>query len=117
MSDKDVRVYLLDILNEIENSTSFTGHLRSEEEFSKDRRAAYAVARSLEILGEAAKKVPNAFRNSHPDVAWKEMAGMRDKLIHDYANTRASVIWSTVKNDLPKLKEQLEKLLKETGNE
>jgi uncharacterized protein with HEPN domain len=61
-------------------------------------------------MGEAAKKVPAEFRKKHPGVAWKEMTGMRDKLIHDYAGVDANVVWKTIKEDLPELKGQIESI-------
>jgi uncharacterized protein with HEPN domain len=115
MSEKDPRVYILDILKEIENLAQFSRPFPDEDSFVKNRQAVYACARSLEILGEAAKKVPKSIRNRYPSVEWKEMVGMRDKLIHDYANTRSAVIWNTVKKDLPPLKAALEAMLKELG--
>jgi len=74
----------------------------------KDEKTVYACVRSLEIIGEAAKRIPPEFRKKHPGVAWKEMTGMRDKLIHDYAGVDANVVWKTIKNDLPELKGQIE---------
>jgi len=74
----------------------------------KDEKTVYACVRSLEIMGEAAKRIPLEFRKKHPGVAWKEMTGMRDKLIHDYAGVDASVVWKTIKDDLPELKGQIE---------
>ena len=113
MSSKEVRVYLMDILEEIKNSQSFLGRIASFEKFAKNRRAVYACSRSLEILGEAVKRMPGEFCKKHPEIPWKEIAGMRDKLIHDYSGARIGVIWKTIKDDLPKLKIQAEEVLEQ----
>ena len=67
--------------------------------------------RSLEIIGEAAKRLPPDFRKRFPSVPWQEMAAMRDKLIHDYGGVDAAVVWKTLKEDLPPLKKQLHEIL------
>ena len=119
MSAKDVKVYVQDILAEIWNAQAFTARIQDAEALAGDRQALYATVRALEILGEAAKKVPADVKERYPKIAWKEMAGMRDKLIHDCAGTRSGVVWSTVKEDLPTLKKQMEKVLRdlESGTE
>ncbi len=71
-----------------------------------------AFIRSLEIIGEASKKIPSDFKEQHKDVEWKSIAGMRDKLIHDYFGVDFELVWDVVKNKLPKLKKKIEKILK-----
>lgn len=80
--------------------------------FIKDEVKTRAFSRSLEIIGEAAKKVSEEFRLSHADIDWKAMAGMRDRLIHDYFGVDYEIVWDVVTNEIPKLKSQLEELLK-----
>lgn len=79
----------------------------------KDETKKRAFTRSLEIIGEAAKKIPDEFRKSHPAVDWKAMAGMRDKLIHWYFGVDWEIVWDVVVNEVPKLREQVKKLLNE----
>ena len=63
--------------------------------------------------GEAVKKIPSGVRNKHKNIPWKEMAGMRDKLIHEYFGIKPRVVWKTIKQDLPKIKPYLQLILNE----
>jgi uncharacterized protein with HEPN domain len=87
--------------------------------FSKDDKTAYAVIRSLEIIGEAAKKIPANLRRRFAGIPWKSLAGMRDKLIHDYVGVSLEVVWRTVKEDIPAVRpmliDMLEKMQAEEG--
>lgn len=75
--------------------------------FLHDKRTQDAVVRNIEILGEATKNISAAFRAQHPDIPWKNIAGMRDKLIHDYFGVNFDVVWDVVQTDLPPLILQL----------
>ena len=79
----------------------------SFEQFSNDKKTINAVLRSLEVIGEAAKKIPNSIRREHPDVPWQKMTGMRDKLIHDYSGVDYEIVWETIKKDIVQLEKQL----------
>ena len=72
-----------------------------------------AIVRSLEIIGEASKKIPADVKLKWNEVQWKEIAGMRDKLIHDYTEVDYEIVWNTVMQKIPQLKEQVEKILSE----
>lgn len=80
-------------------------------DFSADDKTTFSVVRALEIVGEAAKRVPPAFRRKHPDVPWRPMAGIRDRLIHDYERVDLEVVWKTVHEDLPKHRQQIAQIL------
>jgi uncharacterized protein with HEPN domain len=67
-----------------------------------------AIVRSIEIIGEATKKIPADFKEKWADISWKNMAGMRDKLIHDYMGVDYSIVWDVAKNVIPALKNQIE---------
>jgi uncharacterized protein with HEPN domain len=84
----------------------------SFETFSADETLRRAFVRSLEIIGEATKKVPDEFRAAHPGVEWRAMAGMRDVLIHDYFGVDFELVWDVVHNRIPELRGQIASILK-----
>jgi uncharacterized protein with HEPN domain len=79
----------------------------SFDAFAADETLRRAFVRSLEIIGEAAKKVPEDFRAAHPAVEWRAMAGMRDRLIHDYLGIDLELVWDVVQNRIPELRSHL----------
>jgi len=102
--------YLDDIQNAIEKAEQFTKGMNFER-FSCDYKTIYAVIRTLEIIGEASKKIPEIVKSQNPGLPWREMAGIRDILIHEYFGVNFQVIWKTLKEDLPKLKPAIFMLL------
>jgi len=92
---RECRDYLEDILTAVDECAEFT-HGISFEAFAQDRKTINAVLGSLEVLGEAAKNIPEDSRAKAPDVPWKYMAGMRDKLIHEYFGLDLSIVWTVV---------------------
>ena len=109
---RDFKDYIRDILSSLEEVEDFTEGLNFED-FLRDRKTINAVIRSLEIIGEAAKKIPEDLRNGHPEMPWKRMTGMRDKLIHEYHGVDLEIVWAVIKEELPPLKPMIEKVLKE----
>ena len=83
--------------------------------FLEDKMQSYAIARSLEILGEAAKRVSTQTKERHPEIPWKRVAGLRDRLIHDYGNVDLHRVWAIVEDDLPPLARQLTEILRAMG--
>ena len=102
--------YLKDTLDAIEKATMFVEGM-DYEEFSRDAKSVYAVIRALEIVGEATKKIPQEVKNNHTEIPWREIAGMRDKLIHDYFGVNLVVVWKAVYEDLPGIEPLLRKML------
>lgn len=100
---KDDTIYIDHILKSIDNITEYTKGF-NKKRFSEDTLVQDAVIRNFEIIGEAAKKISINFRQNYTEIPWKEMAGMRDKLIHDYFGVDIEVIWKTINDDLPTLK-------------
>jgi uncharacterized protein with HEPN domain len=85
----------------------------SYEEFAKDDKTVFAVIRAIEIIGEAVKNIPEDIRKEYPEIPWKGMAGMRDKVIHGYVGVDTQLVWSTVKKRIPGLKLRVEKMFEE----
>ncbi len=107
--------YIHDILNEINRIEKFI--LNQEfKEFLDDEKTSYAVVRSLEIIGEAAKNVPSEVREKYKSIPWKKMVGMRDKLIHGYTGVDLQIVWKTIKEDLPGIKPSLQKVIDDKGS-
>lgn len=100
--------YIEDIRITIDKIESFIKGL-SYEDFIGDEKTLYAVVRALEIIGEAAKKVPEEIRKKMEGIPWKDMSGMRDILVHDYINVDVETVWLTAKEKVPQLKRLLEK--------
>jgi len=83
----------------------------SYENLVNDKKTLYAVIRCLEVVGEAVKKIPNSIRDEHSEMPWREIAGMRNKLTHEYFGIDIETIWDTIKEDLPALKEAVSRII------
>lgn len=98
--------YLADIRNAAAKAIEFLGSM-SLAEFEADEKTAFAVIHALEIIGEATKRIPEDVRQRFPRIPWRAMAGIRDKLIHDYVWVNLETVWKTVRDDLPVLLQEL----------
>jgi len=114
MKKRDYGDFVQDILDSINDVENFIDGMEFED-FINDKKTIYSVVRGIEIIGEAAKNVPEQIRKKYPDVPWKQMAGMRDKLIHEYFGVDLEILWETAKDDLPHLKTAVSKVFEDMG--
>ena len=109
------RVYLLHVRDAIERIKSYTAGGRAA--FFADPKTQDAVVRNLEIIGEAVKHVSEPLRAAHAGVSWKRVAGMRDKLIHEYFGVNLDLVWEAVERELPSLGQRVEEILRDSGDQ
>jgi uncharacterized protein with HEPN domain len=107
---RDYLVYIEDILDAMEKAEIAVSGV-DYDRFANDFRINYVVVRALEIVGEATKRLPPAFREQYPHIPWKKMAGMRDRIIHGYDNVNLEIVWQVVQKDVPRLKPPLQQIL------
>lgn len=110
MSKRESELYLQDILTSIQRIEEYTKDLSSKD-FENDWKTIDAVVRNLEIIGEAAKNMPEETMEKYPEIPWSSMVTMRNKIIHEYFGVDVEILWKTIKEDLPPLKAQIEKIL------
>lgn len=96
-------IYLKDIVQAIESIQIFTKNM-SLEDFNNDDKTNSVTIQKFAVIGEATKKVPIELRNKYSEVPWKQMAGMRDKLIHAYSQIDYDLVWTTITESIPKVK-------------
>lgn len=111
-----VQDYLSDILDAMGKADTFVDGMDFGA-FMEDDKTIFAVIRSLEIIGEAAKKIPVNLRRKFTSVPWRGLTGMRDKLIHDYVGVSLEVVWRTVKEEIPSVRPLLVDMLDQVKNE
>lgn len=102
--------FLRDIINNIIKIEKFVGDV-DYDSFVKDEKTLYAVIRAIEIIGEASKQIPDDVTEKYTDVPWKLMAQMRDKLVHRYFGVNTDIVWRTITEEIPLLKNKLQQIL------
>ncbi|ATZ61667.2 MAG: DUF86 domain-containing protein [Methanosarcinales archaeon Met12] len=109
---RDYNLYLKDILSAIDKIDEFIGDMNFDE-FVADDKTNSAVARKLEIIGEAGKSVPQHLRERYKEIPWSDVARIRDKIIHFYFGIDYEIVWKVAKERLPEIKPSIEKMLNE----
>ncbi len=113
---KDPIEYLRHIFDECKYIKSVITPELEKNDFIEDETLKRAVIRSLEIIGEATKKITADVKYSWGSISWKNMAGMRDRLIHDYMGVNYSIVWDVAKNKIPELYEQIQEVIESESN-
>jgi uncharacterized protein with HEPN domain len=108
---KDDQAYLTHIMQAISKIEEYATGV-NKEKFKTQSLIQDGIIRQIEIIGEATKNISNKTKEKHPRIPWKDIAGMRDKLVHHYFGVDIDAVWKTVKKDIPALKKQLRKVAK-----
>ena len=108
---KNIRIFLLHILESIERIESITAGI-SREKFLESEMIQDAVIRRLGIIGEAVINLPQSFKNNHQEIEWKKIAGTRDIIIHEYFGVDLKLTYKIIEKDIPELKEKISELLR-----
>ena len=107
---KSDKIYLDHIYKSIESILEYTQGM-SDQDFYANRMAVDAVIRNFEIIGEATKKISLELRKANPEIPWSKMAGLRDKLIHDYIKVNLQLVWDVVTDILPHQKKEIKEII------
>jgi uncharacterized protein with HEPN domain len=108
----EIRDYLHDILEMIAAIKEFTRNI-SAHEFKNDKKTVYAVIRCLEVIGEACNRIPSQIRKRFSLIPWEDIAGMRNKLVHEYFGADIEIIWHTIQEDLGSLEDIVKQIVQE----
>ena len=106
---KDDRVYLLHIQDALRQIRDYARD--GESVFASDRKTQDAVIRNFEIIGEAVKNISEDMKSAHPEIPWRDIAAMRDKLIHEYFGVKLQLVWRTIQDNLPPFEQQVVSIL------
>jgi len=112
MSKRDPCLFLNDILEAVLRIEEYTEGYEFDD-FVRDRKTIDAVLRNLEIIGEAARYVPEEIKRKHTDVPWRRIIGLRNVVIHHYFGVDLNIVWTIIRFQLPELKESTEKMIRE----
>lgn len=110
------KIFIKDMISSMDSIEEFVKGMTLEQ-LMKDDKTSSAVIRKFEIIGEAAKHIPETLKDNHTGISWKSMVGMRDRLIHAYFGIDYKLVWSAIKTDIPEVKPKLQKILDELEQE
>jgi len=113
---RDISIYVKDMLENMERAEKFIEGMNYDE-FVRDGKTNYAVTRCIEIIGEAAKHIPELTRRKYSKIPWKDIAGMRDKVIHFYFGVNLERVWLVVKEDIPQMKPYIKTVMRDLQKE
>jgi uncharacterized protein with HEPN domain len=106
MSYRNPQLYVEDVLQACQDILSFTQNIRFVEELESDRKTLLAVVRSLEVIGEAARQMPRAFKSDHTEIPWREIASLRNVIAHEYFGLDNTILWDVIQTQIPVLEEK-----------
>ena len=109
MSKRPVELLLNDMLDSIDRIEQYTEGMLFES-FSSDQKTIDAVARNLQIIGEAASRLPDEFKEKHSNLEWHRIVGLRHRIVHDYFGMDIEIIWQILRKDLPELRQNLSRI-------
>ena len=109
MSKRDPLILLQDMLTAMERILKYCDNM-DKETFLHDDKTVDASVRNIEIIGEAAARMPTDYTSQYPKIPWQKMAGMRNRIVHDYFGIDLEIIWQVISHNIPELKQQIEKL-------
>ena len=109
---REVGDYLQDVIDAINKGMIFVENMKYED-FINDDKTLFAVIRAIEVIGEEVRNIPDDIKDRYSEIPWREMAGMRNKLIHAYFGVDNKKVWKAIKEEIPPLKSTFEKMLEE----
>jgi uncharacterized protein with HEPN domain len=115
LKERDFRDFLDDILRYMRYAENFVEGY-SFEDFAEDDKTIIALAKCIEVVGEASKRVPEEVRSKYPAIPWRNMAGIRDRLDHGYFSVDMNIIWKTATEEFPEIRPQIEAILKDINS-
>jgi len=114
--NRNIVIYIKDILANMEKAEKFVKDI-DHDQFVEDEKTNYAVIRCIEIMGEASKHIPESIRQQYPQIPWRDIAGMRDKVIHFYFGIDIEKVWLVIKEDIPQIKPHIRKVFDDLQSE